>query len=115
MGDEPESIRGLFTRLADDAGELVRSEVELYRAAALHRLALSRQALVLITIALLIALASLCCLFVMLAIGLSPWLGSIGAGFAVTLTALLSAGLIAKIGFNQLGKATAEDVTEEQP
>jgi len=112
MGDEPESLRGLFARLADDAGALVRSEVELYRAAALHRLALSREALALVAAALLIALAAICCLLVMLSIALSRWIGPVGAGLVVSLTALASAGMLAKLGFHRLAKAT--DAADEE-
>lgn len=109
MGEEPESIRGLFAQLADDAGAMVRAEVELYRATALHRLALSQQAVGLVAAALVIALAAICCLLVMLAIGLSRWIGPVGAGLAVSLAALALAGLLAKLGFDRLVKATGED------
>lgn len=114
MGEEPESIRGLFARLADDAGTLMRSEVELYRAAALHRLALSQRALTLVAAALLIALAAICCLLVMLAIGLSRWMGPIGAGLVVSLAALTLAGVLAKLGLDLFIKATG-DADEEKP
>lgn len=108
MGADEDSIGGVFARLADDAGGLVRAEVELYRAAALHRLALSRKALIFLGAAILLSLAAVICLVVMLAIGLSVWIGPVGAGVVVALAVLLIAFLLARYGGNLLAEATAE-------
>lgn len=114
MGAEQESIGGLFARLADDAGALVRAEVEVYRAAGLHQLALSRRALIFLAAALLLGLAAVVCLLVMLAIGLSPWVGPIGAGLIVALCALGIAGLLARTGIRQFSSVTAEEAMEDK-
>ena len=114
MEGEPESIGGLFARLADDAGALVRAEFELYRANALHRLVLSRSAFTFIAFALLIAMAAICCLLVMIAVGLALWVGPVAAGLIVSMAALALAGLLAKLGFDRLSAATDEPV-ERKP
>jgi len=114
MGEEPASISGLFARLADDAGALIRAEVELYRATALHRLALSRKGLTFIALALVIAVAAICSLLVMLAIGLARWMGPVGAGLVICFLALALAGLLTKLGFDNLSNA-AEDNPEAHP
>jgi hypothetical protein len=108
MGAEQDSIGSVFAKLADDAGALVRAEVELYRAAALHRLALSRRAFIFIGIAVLLALAAVISLVVMLAIGLSAWIGPVGAGLVVALCVLALAALLARYGANLLDEATDE-------
>lgn len=115
MGADSESIGGVFARLADDAGALVRAEVELYRAAALHRLALSRRALICLGAALLLSLASVICLVVMLAIGLATLIGPIAAGVVVALAVLLIALLLARYGANLLAEATAEPEGGNKP
>lgn len=109
MGEEHDSIGGLFARLADDAGAIVRAEVELYRATALHRIALSRRGVCFLAAALLIVLAAFCCLLVMLAIGLSRWTGPVAAGLIVSLTALGLAALLAKLGIDRLVRASEPD------
>jgi len=114
MEGEPESISGLFARLGEDASALVRSEFELYRARALHRLSLSQRALTLIAFSLVFALAAICCLLVMLAIGLSRFVGPVGAGLIVSFAALTLAGLLAKLGFDRLYNAV-DDISERQP
>jgi dsDNA-specific endonuclease/ATPase MutS2 len=113
MGAEQESIGGLFARLADDAGALIRAEVEVYRAAALHRLALSQRALIYIASAALLALAALICLLIMLAISLATLIGPLGGGFVVTIVTLAIAALLARIGIQQLAKATSEAAEEK--
>jgi Na+/H+ antiporter NhaA len=115
MGEEQESIGGLFARLADDAGTLVRAEVELYRATALHRLALSRPAIILLVAAVLLAQAAVVCLLVMLAIGLSRWIGPVGSGIAVTLVALVLAALLARFGLHRLSQVAGEAPEESRP
>jgi hypothetical protein len=114
MGEEPESISGLFARLADDAGALVRAEVELYRATALHRLALSGQAFAFIAAAMVIAIAAVCSLLVMLAIGLSRWVGPVGAGLIICLVACALSGILAKMGFDRLSGATDDKPETDQ-
>lgn len=115
MGADSESIGGVFARLADDAGTLVRAEVELYRAAALHRLALSRRGLIYLGAAILLSLAAVICLVVMLAIGLATLIGPVAAGIVVALAVLLVALLLARYGANLLAKATAEPQDGEKP
>jgi alkylhydroperoxidase/carboxymuconolactone decarboxylase family protein YurZ len=115
MGEESESIGGLFARLADDAGTLVRAEVELYRAKALHRLALSQRAIMLLASALLIAQAAVACLLVMLAIALSRWIGPIGAGIAIAAAALAIAALLARTGLQRLSRLNAEQPGDPRP
>lgn len=114
MGGEQDSIGGIFSRLADDAGTLVRAEVELYRAAALHRLALSQRALIFLAAAMLLSLAAVVCLLVMLAIGLSRWIGPIGAGLVVAVCAMGIAALLARSGVQMLARATAENTERGQ-
>ena len=114
MGEEPESISGLFAQLADDASGLVRAEVELYRAAALHRLALSRTAFVFLAGSLVVSFAAVSTLLVMLAIGLSRWIGPVGGGLVVSVCALIAAAVLAKLGFNRLIDAV-DEVHEEKP
>jgi len=115
MGEEPESIGGLFARLADDAGTLVRAEVELYRATALHHLALSQRAIVLLAAALLVTQAAVACLLVMLAIALSGWIGPIGAGIVIAAAAMAIAALLARTGLQRLSRLNAEQPEEPRP
>ena len=113
MGGEQESIGGLFSRLADDAGSLIRAEVELYRAAALHRLALSQRALIFIASAALLALAAVICLLVMLAISLATLIGPLAGGLVITVLTFAIAVLLARIGIQQLSKAASENAEEK--
>ncbi|MGE0776482.1 MAG: phage holin family protein [Sphingomonadaceae bacterium] len=110
MGVESASISALVAQLADDASTLVRTEVELYRALALNRLAQSSQALGMLAGALILSIAGICTLLVMLAVGLANWIGPVGAGIVVSLGALAIAGVLAKQGASRL--ADALDVTD---
>lgn len=106
---ETHTISGLLTQLADDAQRLVKAEVGLARAAALHRLSLSKVAIGLLATAALIALAALVSLMVMLAIALSSRLGPVGAGLLVAFLALVLAGALAAIAARQLAAIVGED------
>lgn len=109
---ENESIGGLFSRLADNASDLVRAEIELHRAALLHRVALSRPALIGLVAALLLVQGAVICLLVMLAIGLSHLVGPVWAGLIVTLATLALAGVIALASAKRLQAAASIKVGE---
>lgn len=104
QGTEPDrhSFAGLVGRMAEDGQRLVRAEVALYRAIALHRLALSRGAIAMLAAALLILLSALIMLLVMIAIALSERFGALGAGLVVAGVALVVAGLLGFAGYARL-------------
>lgn len=102
----------LLTRITDDAQRLLKAEARLYQAAALHKIALSRGAIALFAVALVLALGAILTLFVMLAFAIQPWLGSAGAGLAVAVAGLAIAALFVRAGMTRLDKVLGEEGEE---
>ena len=111
---DPHSIAGLLGRLVEDGQKLVRAEAGLYRALALHRLSLSRGALIMLAAAILIMLAALIMLLVMIAIALSARFGPLGAGLLVALVAVGAAAVLAALGYRRL-RAVSALSDEDEP
>ena len=111
---ESESIGGLFARLADDASALIRAEVNVYRAEAMHRLAVSRAGLILIATAVLLILAALTSLLTMVAIALTPRCGPLGAGLIVAIVVLVGAYVLIRMGMARLAHAADSQPESER-
>lgn len=100
--DTEPTIGGLFARLADNSTDLVRAEVELYRATALHRISESTPAIVGFGIALMLVQAALVSLLVMLAIAAATRIGPVSAGFLVFVVTIIVAAVVAVLSARRL-------------
>lgn len=102
--DEPDdgSIGTLFGRLVDDAGQLLRAELDLYRKAAIRRFTRSRSALAAAFAALFIVQGAVTVLLIGLAMELARWIGPAGAGAVVFLLALGLAALLVRFAAKRL-------------
>jgi len=105
-GDEP--ISTLFARLVDDGTNLFRAELNLYRQAALRRVAQAKMPVVMIVAAALIAQSSVTVLLVGCALGLARWIGPVGGGLAMAVIGFALCGLLVRIAIKRLTAALGE-------
>lgn len=89
-----DGIGALLGRVVDDAEEFVKSEVALYRAEALHRLAGYRKYLIFAATGALLALCAVILALIGLVFLLAPFVTIAGAAFLVAVLALAVAGLL---------------------
>ncbi len=105
---DDETIGHLFGQLIEDGGDLVRAEINVYRRLVQLRLAQSRTGAILAVCGLWLVQASVVALLVGLVIGLSRWIGPVGAGAVVTLVALGVGGLLLKLAFSKLSAVASK-------
>jgi len=86
------SIPDLVHQLVDEAGYVVRAELNLFRQVALYRATKARNGAIALAVGAVLFLAALIVLLVMLAQGLAVLIGPVAAGFVV-------AGIVAIAGF----------------
>ena len=99
-----ETLGTLFARLVDDATNLFRAELNLYRQAAFRRFAQARLPVIMIVGAALIAQSSVTTILVGCALGLARWLGPAGGGLVMGLVGFLICGLLVRTAVKQLGR-----------
>lgn len=107
MNDKPDnggdvSLGTLFARLVDDATNLFRAELNLYRQAAFRRVAQARLPVIMIVAAVLIAQSSVTTILVGCALGLARWLGPAGGGLVMGLIGLAICGLLVRTALARL-------------
>jgi hypothetical protein len=111
LDDQPEpSIAELIEQLVEDARDFARAEANLYKAIALYRLSQARVGLIALGAGALLLLAALISLLVMLAIGLTLYLGPIGAGLVVGGAALVAGYLLVRYGLGHLEGLLGDEV-----
>jgi hypothetical protein len=101
---EEDTFGELFGRLVDDARDLIRAELEFYRAVMLRRLVGSKAVVVLTVIAVLLALGSMTALLVGLVLALAAYIGAFGATFAVGFGGLAIAALLIRLAVGRFRK-----------
>jgi hypothetical protein len=94
--DERESLGTLFARLVDDATNLFRAELNLYRQSAFRRFAQARAPVIMIVAAALIAQSSVTTILVGCALGLARANGPAGGGLVMGLIGFLICGLLVR-------------------
>jgi hypothetical protein len=102
---EATTVGELLTRLADDASDLVRAELELYREKAFAQLAEARNAIVLMVLALFFLQAAVTAVMIWLGFFLSKHLGPIAGTSIAALIAILIAGALGVLGWVRLRSA----------
>jgi hypothetical protein len=105
-GEEP--IGTLFARLVDDGTNLFRAELNLYRQAALRRVAQAKMPVVMIVAAALIAQSSVTVILVGCALGLARWIGPVGGGVAMGVIGFALCGLLVRIAIGRLTAVVGE-------
>lgn len=103
---DEDSIPALFGRLIDDAEDFIRAELRLYRANLFARLNEARTGIVMILTSFLLLQSAIIALLVGMVVILRPSLGAAGATAAVVGTSVLVAGVLAKLAFDRIRKAT---------
>ncbi len=104
-----ESLRGLFRRLVADARELGEAEVARLRATVLRRAVESRYAVIIAASSLLLAQAAVIVMLNGILIILTRALGPVWATVIVTIGALVTAGIMARIALELLRRAIGKD------
>ena len=92
----------VLTRLFADGRALVQAEIAVQRAALAYRAEVARPALIGLLVAIVLVQAAVVCLLVMIAIWLSSLIPPVLAGLAVTLSALVVAGIISWAAIGRL-------------
>ena len=110
---DDDSIAALFARLIADAENFVRAEFNLYRASLFARLTQARGGIVMILVGFLLLQSAMIALLVGLIVILRPSLGAIGATATVVGSAVVIAGVLAKLAIGRLLKAT--EIEERRP
>jgi hypothetical protein len=105
-GEEP--IATLFARLVDDGTNLFRAELNLYRQAALRRVAQAKMPVVMIVAAALIAQSSVTVILVGCALGLAHWIGPAGGGLAMGVIGFAVCGLLVRVAIGRLTAVVSE-------
>lgn len=112
MGESPKSgeqpISALFARLVDDATSLFRAELNLYRQAAMRRVARAKTPAILLVAAALLAQSSVTVILVGCALGLARWIGPAGGGLAMGVLGFAICGLMVRIAIGRLTSAVSE-------
>lgn len=99
-GDE--SLGTLFARLVDDATNLFRAELNLYRQAAFRRVAKAKWPVIMIVAAVLLAQSSVTTILVGCAMGLAHWIGPAGGGLVMGLIGFITCGLLVRTALARL-------------
>jgi hypothetical protein len=105
VSDKDATLGTLFARLVDDATNLFRAELNLYRQAAFGRFTQAKLPIILIVVAALIAQSSVTTILVGCAFGLARWLGPAGGGLAMGVIGFAISGLLVRGAVTGLGKA----------
>lgn len=100
-------IGSLFSRLIDEARDLVRAEIDLGKAVALSRFAKARIGIAMAGVAVLLVPSAITTLLVGCALGLRPLVGPFAGGLIVSLVTLGIAGLLAKLGIAKISAAVS--------
>ncbi len=101
----------LLKQLIEDARNVARAEIDLFKARAFDLVARSRTALVLLVTALLAVQGAVVALMVGLVLQLAPIVGAAFAGLIVTAVLLLIAGLLAWIAIRVLTRPASTDIS----
>ena len=114
MADQPEdqsdaSIAELFRRLVDEAGDVVRAELNLYRAIVVDRIQRAKTGAAALAAGLLLAFAALIVLLVLLAEALAVHIGPVAAGLIVAGVAGIAALLLVRAGASRLALLWGDD------
>lgn len=109
------SIGALFGRLVDDAGQLLRAELDLYRKAAIRRFTRSRSALAAAFAALFIVQGAVAVLLLGFAMELARWIGPALAGLVVFVVAVGLAALLVRFAGRRLQEVTKRRQTAIVP
>ena len=101
--DQPDtSIAELFRKLVDEGADVIRAELNLYRAIALYRIERAKAGAAAIAAGLLLALAALITLLVLLAEALAIHIGPVAAGLVVAGVAGAAALLLVRAGASRM-------------
>jgi hypothetical protein len=97
-----ESIGDLLSRLADDGGNLVRAEIELYRQTALRKVERSKPVAIFGIVALMFGQAGLTVLLIGIGALLARWLGLVAGIIIAAMIGFVLAGIAAKMAVDRL-------------
>ena len=99
---DAESLGALFTRLGGDVSGLLHAEVDLYKQEASQRIAIAKQPVILIVVALFLAQASLTTILVGCAFGLAHWIGPLGGGLVAGVIGFAICGVLVMVAVKRL-------------
>ena len=91
---EGDDLGELLTRLANDAREVARAEIDVYRQIVIARAQAAIWPAGMIVAALLLVFGAVSALLVGLAMWLAQWIGALGGGLAAAAIGLAIAGLL---------------------
>lgn len=108
------SVGELFKRLTDDAANLFRAELNLYRQTAFRRVVRARGGIVAIVAGALIVNSALVALLIGLVLGVARFIGPVGAGLVVAAAAALAGYFLIRWGISKIGELSREADSKDQ-
>jgi hypothetical protein len=109
-----EGLGEMFARLIDDAGNVVRAEMNVYRQSALHRVGLARGGVIKLAIGFGLFLGALLCLMIGVLMELAAVVGPLAAGAILAVGGGILGLLLASWGQRELAAVIDADDDDDK-